>query len=278
MTRRDDSAPDDADATRLVTLLRTARPSAGPTTRSASIALDIEELILRGDLRDGQRLPTESELGEMLGVSRSVVRDAVRMLAARGLLDVRQGHGTIVAAPSDDAFSNALVGLLMRSGHTMGDVLEARAALEVHLTPLIVQNATEEDLERLDDQLDAMAAAVAADDEEAIDISHLGFHRAMYNALHLRALEAVLRPMQRCILLTSPVLPREDRTDWLDAHREILVALRARDAAQAKTAVREHFSDLHDPRYDAWRERPFRQVAVLDAERLRNAALLESAG
>jgi DNA-binding FadR family transcriptional regulator len=276
MTRSEESALADADATRLVTLLRTARPSAGPTTRSASIALDIEELILRGDLKDGQRLPTESELGEMLGVSRSVVRDAVRMLAARGLLDVRQGHGTIVAAPSDDAFSNALVSLLMRSGHTMGDVLEARSALEVHLTPLIVENATEEDLDRLEEQLGAMSAAVAAGDEEAIDVSHLDFHRAMYDALHRRALEAVLRPMQRCILLTSPLLPPEDRTDWLDSHRKILVALRARDAAQAQAAVRDHFADLSEPRYDAWRERPFREVAVLDAERLHTAALRES--
>jgi DNA-binding FadR family transcriptional regulator len=278
MTRPEEPTPADTDDRRLVTLLRTARPSAGPATRSASIALDIEELILRGDLQNGQRLPTENELGEMLGVSRSVVRDAVRMLAARGLLDVRQGHGTIVAAPSDDAFSNALVGLLMRSGHTMGDVLEARSALELHLTPLIVQNATEEDLERLDDRFDAMAVAVAAGDEEAIDAAHLDFHRAMYNALHRGALEAVLRPMQRCILLTSPLLPPEDRTDWLESHREILVALRARDSAQAQAAVRDHFADLRDARYDAWRERPFREVAVLDAERLRAAALRESAG
>src|ERR671923_1437561 len=134
-----------------VAVLRTVRPGRGPLTRSASIASDIEELILRGDLPHGQRLPTEGELGEVLGVSRSVVRDAVRMLAARGLLEVRQGQGTVVAAPSDEAFGNAMLGLLMRSGLTMGDVIEARTALETQLAPLMAVNATSEDLRRMAD-------------------------------------------------------------------------------------------------------------------------------
>jgi GntR family transcriptional repressor for pyruvate dehydrogenase complex len=267
-----------ADGGAVASLLRRARPSAGAQTRSASIAHDIEELILRGDLPRGQRLPTESELGEVLGVSRSVVRDAVRMLAARGLLEVRQGHGTVVAPPSDEAFGNALVGLLMRSGATMGDVIEARTALESQLAPLMAQNATDEDLRRMDVRLDDMVAAVNAGDDEAVDVAHLGFHRAMYDALHRPALETLLRPMQRCILLTSPLMKPEDRSHWLEAHRQILVALRKRDPVEAEAAVRAHFADLSEPRYDEWRERPFREVAVLDAERLRRAAERESGG
>lgn len=266
-----------ADPRTVGTLLRAARPGAGAQTRSASIAHDIEEMILRGDLPRGQRLPTESELGEVLGVSRSVVRDAVRMLAARGLLEVRQGHGTVVAPPSDEAFSSALVGLLMRSGVTMGDVIEARTELESQLAPLMAERATDADLERMDERLEAMTAAVQAGDDEAIDGAHLDLHRAMYDALHLPALEALLRPMQRVILLTSPLLKTEDREDWLQAHRAIVEALRGRDPRATAAAVRSHFADLAQPRYDEWRERQFREVAVLDAERLRAAALRESA-
>jgi DNA-binding FadR family transcriptional regulator len=269
--------PGGTDTRSVASLLRTARPSAGAQTRSASIAHDIEELILRGDLPRGQRLPTEAELGEVLGVSRSVVRDAVRMLAARGLLEVRQGHGTVVAPPSDEAFANALLGLLMRSGATMGDVIDARQALETQLAPLIAQNATEEDLRRMEARLEDMAEAVRRDDDEAIDVAHLDFHRAMYDALHRPALETLLRPMQRCILLTSPLMKPEDRGTWLEAHRQILAALHRRDATRAEAAVRAHFADLSEPRYDAWRERPFSEVAVLDAERLRRAAERESA-
>ena len=266
------------DARAVAALLRTARPSRGTQTRSGAIARDIEELILRGDLPRGQRLPTETELGVVLGVSRSVVRDAVRMLASRGLLEVRQGHGTVVAPPSDEAFGNALVGLLMRAGVTMGDVIEARTALETQLAPLIAEHATERDWRRMEDRLEEMSAAVDAGDDEAIDVAHLAFHRAMYDALHRPALETLLRPMQRCILLTSPLMRPEHRDDWLRAHREILVALRRRDPAGAAAAVRAHFDDLSEPRYDEWRERPFREVAVLDADRLRAAAERDSAG
>ena len=265
------------DAASMASLLRTARPAAGPQTRSASIAHDVEELILRGDLPRGQRLPTEAELGEVLGVSRSVVRDAVRMLVSRGLLEVRQGHGTVVAPPSDEVFGNAMVGLLMRSGATMGEVIDARMALETQLAPLIALNATDEDLQRMDARLAEMVEAEGQDDDEAIDVAHLDFHRAMYDALHRPALETVLRPMQRCILLTSPLMKPEDRQDWLDAHREIVVALRSHDPVQAEAAVRAHFADLGEPRFDAWRERPFRDVAILDADRLRRAAEREAA-
>lgn len=270
-------APDGPDPGRVGAILRTARPSPGAHTRSASIAHDIEELILRGDLPRGQRLPTEAELGEVLGVSRSVVRDAVRMLAARGLLEVRQGYGTVVAPPSDEAFSTALVGLLMRSGVTMGDVIQARTALESQLAPLMANHATDEDLQRMDERVEDIAAAVRADDDDAIDVAHLNLHRAMYDALHLPALEALLRPMQRVILLTSPLLKPEDRDDWLQAHRAIVEALHRRDPDATTKAVLAHFADLSEPRYDDWRKRPFREVAVLDAERLRTAALRESA-
>ena len=267
-----------ADARSMASLLRTARPAAGPQTRSASIAHGVEELILRGDLARGQRLPTEAELGEVLGVSRSVIRDAVRMLVARGLLEVRQGHGTIVAPPSDETFAAAMVGLLMRSGATMGEVIDARTALETQLAPLIAVNATDEDLQRMDGRVEEMVEAVRQNDDEAIDVAHLDFHRAMYDALHTPALETLLRPMQRCILLTSPLMKPEDRQDWLDAHREIVVALRSHDAARVEAAVRAHFADLGEPRFDEWRERPFREVAVLDADRLRRAAEREAAG
>jgi DNA-binding FadR family transcriptional regulator len=270
--------PERADARSVASLLRSARPVAGPRTRGAGIAQGIEELILRGDLPHGERLPTEAELGDVLGVSRSVIRDAVRMLVARGLLEVRQGHGTVVAPPSDEAFEGAMLGLLMRSGASMGDVIAARTALETQLAPLIAANATAADLDRMDARLEDIGTAVERSDNDAIDVAHLDFHRAMYDALHTPALETLLRPMQRCILLTSPLMKPEDRGGWLDAHRRILVALRSRDTARATAAVREHFADLDEPRYADWRERPFREVAILDAERLRRAAEHESAG
>src|SRR5919108_3290104 len=97
------------------------------------VVRELERRILSGELRSGERLPTEGELGVELGVSRTVIRDAVRTLTTRRLVRVRHGFGMEVAPPSDLALSHALADLLMRAEVTVGDVLEARAALDRRL-------------------------------------------------------------------------------------------------------------------------------------------------
>ena len=93
----------------------------------------LEARILSGTFPPGSRLPTEHELTESFDVSRTVVRDALRVLDARGLVEVRRGTGTLVKPSSVDAYSSAVATLLLRSDLTIGDVFEARAALEGQL-------------------------------------------------------------------------------------------------------------------------------------------------
>jgi GntR family transcriptional repressor for pyruvate dehydrogenase complex len=204
---------------------------AGRTTLSDSVAAEIEQQILEGDMQPGERLPTELELGEELDVSRSVVRDAIRTLSARGLVTVQQGMGMVVASPNDEAFSDAMVALLMRSDLTMGDVTEARAVIETECAVLAAQNGTPADFDGLKASLDAFAAAVAAGDVEAVREHHFAFHRGILEAVHLPALELLLRPVQRVVLITA--LPAEggDASDWeFETHPPILAA---RGAAHA---------------------------------------------
>src|ERR671923_341114 len=113
------------------------------------VILDLERRILSGELRAGERLPTEGELGQELGVSRTVIRDAVRTLTTRRLVRVRHGFGMEVAPPSDLPLAQALADLLMRSDVTVGDVLEARETLDRQLAPIAARNATDEDVARM---------------------------------------------------------------------------------------------------------------------------------
>src|SRR5918994_2870390 len=110
------------------------------------VVQDLERRILSGELRAGERLPTEGELGSELGVSRTVIRDAVRTLTTRRLVRVRHGFGMEVAPPSDLPLAHALADLLMRSDVTVGQVLDAREALDRQLAPLAARNATEDDV------------------------------------------------------------------------------------------------------------------------------------
>src|SRR4029077_2578938 len=95
---------------------------------SDQVAGVLAERVLTGAWPAGHRLPSEPELVETFGVSRSVVRDAVRSLAARGLVEVRQGYGTVVRGEPEEPYADALLDLLVRSDVTLADLAKAREA------------------------------------------------------------------------------------------------------------------------------------------------------
>jgi GntR family transcriptional regulator, transcriptional repressor for pyruvate dehydrogenase complex len=262
------------DGVQAVLLLKQAVTRRRHATLSEAVAADIEALILRGELRNGQRLPTEPELGDALGVSRSVLRDAVRMLVARGLLDVRQGHGTVVSAPSSAAFGDSMVALLMRSNLTVGDVVAARAALETELAPLAARNGTREDWRRMEAHLRRFAEAVDAGRWEEAHNEHLRFHLGLFAALRLPALETLLAPIQQCIVITSfPPQPR--RSLWeVEKHPPVLEALAAGDEDRVRAAMASHFHAMETEAYADFRATPFQSAAQLDAYRSFRGALL----
>jgi DNA-binding FadR family transcriptional regulator len=237
-------------------------PALGDSTKSSRVVNELERRILSGELPPGERLPTETDLCEMLAVSRSVVRDAIRTLAARGLVTVRQGRGMTVAEPDSTAFGHALMVLLSRSGLKMGDVVDARAELETSLVGSAAQRGQPEDWDKLEASLKAFADAVAAKRWDEARQAHLDFHLGILRALHLPALEVLLLPMAE-IILASAAPPRlEAEEDWeVETHYPIMEALRAGDAAAAEDGMRAHFKATRgERRYGEFRSRPFNLV------------------
>jgi GntR family transcriptional regulator, transcriptional repressor for pyruvate dehydrogenase complex len=220
----------------------------------------LERRILSGELRAGERLPTEGALGAELGVSRTVVRDAVRTLTTRRLVRVRHGFGMEVAAPSHLPIAHALADYLMRSDATVGDVLDAREALDLHLAPLAARNATDQDVARLADDFERFGAAAAAGEATVAQDAHLEFHLGFVRAMHLPALELMLKPMAEVILLSS-VRPSPDPARWeVESHRPLVEALRARDERALVEAVQHHFSVLRGGAYDSFRLARLREL------------------
>jgi GntR family transcriptional regulator, transcriptional repressor for pyruvate dehydrogenase complex len=228
---------------------------------SDRVAHELEGQILRRDLRPGDRLPSAEDLEERLGVSRSVIRDAMRTLAARGLVTIRQGHGMEVAEPSDAVFGEALVLLLMRSEMTMADVLAARAAIETALGPLAARNGAASDWETASAHLTAFSDAVDGQHWELAWAAHAAFHLAFLKAVHLPALEVLLVPMQQITLLSSlpPAIDNKELWD-VPAHYPILEALAVGDEQMTRKALEEHFSFIGDPQYAAVQAVPFRDA------------------
>jgi DNA-binding FadR family transcriptional regulator len=239
---------------------------------SDRVAIDLGSRIVRGDLVPGARLPTEAELGELFGVSRSVIRDAVRTLSALGLVEVRQGVGMLVSSPSEAAFTGALIIRLMRSDLTVGDVFEARAAIEIELAALAAVRSDEDDWAAIQETLDDFLDAVDASDWARAERQHLAFHLSVLRAAHLPALEILLKPMHEIIMLSSlpPTIEGKNLADvWTmeDArrHKPILDALRAREEEGARAAMRDHFPLLENSFHAERKAAKFRDSQFVQA-------------
>ncbi|MHC3001303.1 FadR/GntR family transcriptional regulator [Gordonia sp. GN26] len=217
--------------------------------KSDRVVTAFERQILSGRLTPGTRLPTEGELCDMLGVSRSVIRDSIRTLMARGLVTVRQGRGTTVAEPSDAAYSNAMLVLLTRSGMTMGDVFHARATIDISLVGLAAKNGTPDDWDVLDDAYARFESAVAENDPESATEWHARFHTGILAAVHQPALTLMLRPMTDLTVLSGTASVRRTMGgDWeVEGHVPILEALKAGDPERATAAMEKHYEQATRP-------------------------------
>jgi GntR family transcriptional repressor for pyruvate dehydrogenase complex len=239
------------------------------TTLSDRIAIDLGTEIIRGTLAPGSRLPTEAELCDLYNVSRSVIRDAIRTVAGRGLVDVRRGLGMLITQPSDMPFAQALIILLMRSELTIADVREARAALETQLAPVAATRGHDSDWDAMEGHLDAYAEAVTRRAWLDTRDSHLAFHCRLLEAIRLPALTIMLKPMQQIILLCSfppqvsgRALARVWTADDVEVHRPVLKALRARDPEAVQSAMAAQFTPSFNRDRDKFKtfwSMPFRE-------------------
>jgi DNA-binding FadR family transcriptional regulator len=213
----------------------------GPIPRRSSLCDEViarlRHQITAGVWPVGSRIPTEPELVGQLGVARNTVREAVRALAHNGLLDIRQGSGTYVAATSE------LAGVMRRRFATAAqrDVVEVRGALEATAARLAATRRTAADLRRLDSLLRQRERAWTSGDREAFVDADAAFHRAVIAAARnevLLTLYADLGQVIRDSLLAhfGADLDPSDRMD----HAGLVEAIRARDAERAATEAAAH--------------------------------------
>ena len=238
-----------------------------PETRSlsAQVAADLERRILQGELAPKERLPSEADLAGSLGISRTVVRDAMRTVAARGLIHIRHGHGMVVSEPTDDVYGEALLMLLMRAGVTMGDVIAARAAIEIGLAPLVIEGVTADEVALLQRTLATFAESVDEKDWQRAHDEHRRFHLALLQAVKLPALELILKSIEKVILFSSLPPRPDDKGVWeVESHYPIVAALEAGDPLAYEAAVRDHFRWMERKPYAAFRAMPFWQAVQHD--------------
>lgn len=221
-------------------------------TREATLAQrvehELERLILKSRLGPGDRLPSERELASQFGVSRTVVREAVRALAAKQLVDVGVGRGTVVRAPSTESAAESMKLLLMMQAGDAGvdKVSEVRHIIENEIALLAATRRTDEDLESLKTIVDEMRRHV--DEPEVYIKSDVEFHaalaRATQNELFVIVLDSLVDIMIEVRLLTLRV-PGITRLA-LGYHERILDAVRDGDPEAARAVMDEHMDQAAD--------------------------------
>jgi GntR family transcriptional repressor for pyruvate dehydrogenase complex len=209
------------------------------------VAQQIERLILK-KLRPGDKLPSERELAEMLRVSRSSIRDAIRGLELMGLVEPRQGAGTIVREVSADVLANPFANALKRRRELVSELLDFRKMLE---PPLAARAAThvsadeisemEEILRRQGQKQDQGDAAVAEDAE-----FHYSIALASGNSVVLKVLDILMDLLRDTRERSLQVDGRAQKS--LAGHRRILAAIKRHDAEAAKSAMRRHIEDVEE--------------------------------
>jgi GntR family transcriptional repressor for pyruvate dehydrogenase complex len=210
---------------------------------SSEIVTRIKAAIRDGRLGPGDQLPAERDLTTQLGVSRVSVRDALRMLEAQGLIEVRVGArgGAFVTAPAPHLVGEGIADMFMLAAVDPADVTEARMVIEVAMLDLACARATTDDLEELRaicDLADAVVAAGRYDPQLSA-----AFHTRLAQCTHNRAIalcaESFERPLVASLRTAQIADGDHGRTGALE-HRALVDALAARDATAARATMRAH--------------------------------------
>ncbi|MFC4035353.1 FadR/GntR family transcriptional regulator [Streptomyces polygonati] len=212
------------------------------------------DLIVELDLDPGEALPAEPELMRALGVSRNSVREALKGLQALGIVDIRHGYGTYVGTPQVLPMAPGLLfhtrlAVRRENPRALRDIVEVRALLESGLIRRSALDLSPADLDRLQEELDALEA-----DGDTGRAGHdRRFHELLYeplgNALVLQLIAlfwGVYRQLE-----AEVGKPRTDHQHVVRQHRQVLDALRSHDADAAAASIAEHFADI-TARMDRW--------------------------
>ncbi|MBI5351504.1 MAG: FadR family transcriptional regulator [Chloroflexi bacterium] len=213
------------------------------------IVSQIEQRIEKGELKVGDQLPSERELAEQFAVSRTAVREAVKALREKGLVEILAGRGTFITDGTSDKIRNSL-GLLMKIGNIKGsaNLVEVREILEPEIAALAATRITDEYIVAMQEAVNIMEVATASNNSEAFVEADLDFHLALA--------EATQNPIIPALMDSVIDLLREQRKRTGNVsgglargqyhHKIILDAVIKRDPDAARQAMQNHLQQVRE--------------------------------
>lgn len=225
------------------------------------LAKDIKQRILSGVIPEGATLPNEREISLRSGLSRTSVREAIRMLEAEGLVEIKTGRngGSIVRRPGSEVLLNSLNLFIWGQNISTRELLDTRSSIEPPAASLAAMYRTKSDIELLE-RIGAEMSAAVEDTGAFLELNrawHLQVVKASNNSLLIHFYSAIIEEIYRLTGVegfTSPAL----RLDVLHIHDRVLSAIREGDREAAQRRMRRHI-DGYVSRYEEWESDKVRQ-------------------
>lgn len=209
------------------------------------VAKQIERLILK-KLQPGDKLPSERELVETLGVSRSSIRDAIRSLELMGMVEPRQGAGTIVRELSSESLANPLANALRRKEELIGELLDFRKMFEPEVAARAATRASSIQISEMEEILKRQEAKLRVGENTITEDSefHYAIALASGNSVVLKVLDTLMDLLRESRERSLQVSARPQKS--LAGHRRILGAIKRHDAEGAKQAMQQHIENVQE--------------------------------
>ncbi len=204
------------------------------------VVLHLEQLILSGQLKPGDRLPAERELADQVGVSRPSVRAGLRSLAALGVLESRHGTGTFITSGPPRLSTGPLTLMAALHGFTRDEMFVARRVLEVGAAALAAENANGDNYAVMSEEVAGMFASLH--DPQTYLVHDLRFHRAVAAASHNPVLAALVDMVSALVYerRRRSVERARDLRESAEMHRRIYTAIREKDPERARQEMSAH--------------------------------------
>lgn len=207
----------------------------------------LKMMLTAGELKPGDKLPSERDMADSLGVSRASVREALTTLEAIGILEIKPGEGTFVRQTSDAETFAPLALVLTVERNPEAQMMEVRRVLETEMASLAAQRATAENLDKIEEFLSLMKSAQNTRDAVDADLRfHFAIAEATQNTILLRLMNTIADLMHHSLRPNREKLYSDYQTGQriLREHDAIFKAIRNHDPEAARNGMLEHINNI----------------------------------
>ena len=212
------------------------------------IVKKIEDKINKEFFSEGDKLPSEREMSIEFGVSRIVIREAIKVLQEKGLVMVRPGKGAYVTKPKDDSITDTLQRIVQSYNITVEDIVDVREDLELAIIPKAVKKATEKNIQKLKDCYQKMIEKKFLKEFSQEDMNfHLELAEATQNKFYVVLATSFFELTERLLVDVSVYTNTVDQV--LEHHKKIIESIEKGDVVLAISTMKEHIKLIRHEMY-----------------------------